>query len=279
MLWYNDGPVPTTYPGPTRSPGAGSLRRFQAPSSLTALGASAVSSPAVLALHPLAQQTSPMMSSLFWLTNAAGATILRGSIHENCCFYCLNLSCAHTIHKPETVSTSPTLANDMPTTAHYAARMPDVETWHRRRLSHCNFGTIAEMARKHAVKGMSINLSSSPPKCEPCILGKQTHSPVSKVREGERATRPLEHVFVDICGPIKPVSSSGRLYSMNVIDDFSSYVTVWSLPLRSKGDAAPMLQKWYRTVENQSEIIQSAGPQLLQPFYTSDPMVGITICA
>ena len=28
MLWYNDGPVPTTYPGPTRSPGAGTLDGF-----------------------------------------------------------------------------------------------------------------------------------------------------------------------------------------------------------------------------------------------------------
>ena len=28
MLWYNDGPVPTTYPGPTRSPGAGSYDGF-----------------------------------------------------------------------------------------------------------------------------------------------------------------------------------------------------------------------------------------------------------
>jgi Integrase core domain len=37
---------------------------------------------------------------------------------------------------------------------------------------------------------------------------------------------------------------------MNVIDDFSSYV--WSLPLRSKSEAAPVLQSWHRAVENQS---------------------------
>ena len=29
MLWYNDGLVPTTYPGPTRSPGAGSHGDFR----------------------------------------------------------------------------------------------------------------------------------------------------------------------------------------------------------------------------------------------------------
>jgi len=37
---------------------------------------------------------------------------------------------------------------------------------------------------------------------------------------------------------------------MNVIDDFSSYV--WTIPLKSKGDAAPSLQNWHRSVENQS---------------------------
>jgi len=71
------------------------------------------------------------------------------------------------------------------------------------------------------------------------------------VREGEKASHPLERVFVDLCGPIRPTSSSGGLYSMNVIDDFSSYV--WSLPLRSKGDAASILQMWHRAVTNQSD--------------------------
>ena len=46
------------------------------------------------------------------------------------------------------------------------------------------------------------------------------------------------------------VSHSGHMYSMNVIDDYSGYV--WSLPLRTKSDAAKILQGWHRAVENQS---------------------------
>jgi len=99
---------------------------------------------------------------------------------------------------------------------------------------------------------MNIDLSSSPAKCNACILGKQTRIPVPKVREGERANRLFERVFVDLCGPMQPVSSSGNLYSMNIMDDFSNYV--WSLPLTSKGDAASELQKWHRTIENQSGL-------------------------
>jgi len=74
--------------------------------------------------------------------------------------------------------------HNTPSNAFHASRIPDVETWHRR-LGHCNVGAIVDMARKHTVEGMTINLSSSPAKCDACIRGKQTRSPVSKVREGE----------------------------------------------------------------------------------------------
>jgi hypothetical protein len=40
------------------------------------------------------------------------------------------------------------------------------------------------------------------------------------------------------------------MYSMNIIDDFSSYV--WSLSLRSKGKSASVLQHWHCAVTNQT---------------------------
>ena len=45
-------------------------------------------------------------------------------------------------------------------------------------------------------------------------------------------------------------SCSGRLYLMNVIDDYSGFV--WSLPLRSKSEASIVLKHWLTTVENQT---------------------------
>ena len=97
---------------------------------------------------------------------------------------------------------------------------------------------------------MCINLSSTPPQCNHCILGKQTQLPVPKVHEGEKATWPLGHVFIGLCGPMRYRSHSNHLYSMNLIDDFSSYA--WSLPLRSKDEVAVILQTWHCAVENQS---------------------------
>jgi Pol polyprotein, beta-barrel domain/GAG-pre-integrase domain/gag-polypeptide of LTR copia-type len=67
------------------------------------------------------------------------------------------------------------------------ARAPaSLETWHKR-LGHINYPSIITMAKKGMATGMPTDLSSIPPTCEHCILGKQTKTPIPKIREGERA--------------------------------------------------------------------------------------------
>ena len=46
------------------------------------------------------------------------------------------------------------------------------------------------------------------------------------------------------------VSKYQNLYSMNLIDDYSSYV--WSIPLARKSDTINVLRAWHRAVENQT---------------------------
>ena len=106
------------------------------------------------------------------------------------------------------------------------------------------------MARKKLIKGMTIVLSSSPPTCDPCILGKQMRSPVPKKQKQTRAHMRLQKVYIDLCGPMPAMSRSGHHYSMNIIDDYFGYV--WTLPLKHKSDAASVLRTWHCAVENQS---------------------------
>ncbi|KAA1477257.1 hypothetical protein DENSPDRAFT_757067, partial [Dentipellis sp. KUC8613] len=101
-------------------------------------------------------------------------------------------------------------------------------------LGHANYRTVLDMSRHSAADGMPIDLSLEPPKCDSCIQGKQVRNTVPKVREGEKATRRVERVYVDLTGPASKVSRSGNLYSMNLIDDHSSFS--WSISLRSKSD-------------------------------------------
>ena len=62
----------------------------------------------------------------------------------------VNLLYAQVMHKPQDAQ------------AHYAARIPNVETWHCR-LGHCNARSIINMARGSAIEGMKVDLSQSPP--------------------------------------------------------------------------------------------------------------------
>ena len=160
-------------------------------------------------------------SSSCWVTTNSGATIIKGTLSSNYCLYTMSLTCASVTHVPQRAS------------ALFALHTANVETWHRC-LGHCNIHSIVDMARKGSVEGMTIDLSSAPPKCTHCILGKQIRSLVPKIREGPKAVEKLEKVYVDLCGLMPYVSHSGHLYTMHVIDDFSGYM--WSLPLKSKGD-------------------------------------------
>ena len=57
-------------------------------------------------------------------------------------------------------------------------------------------------------------------------------------------------MYVDLCGPMAVLSRAGNLYSMNVIDNYSSYV--WTIPLRSKADACSAFQTWHKAVTVQT---------------------------
>jgi transposase InsO family protein len=192
-----------------------------------------------LALGDSEDFTSHFSKTECWITNKSNAVVARGTVSRSRNLYIIPHFSPLVYHS----------CSAPPNTALHAARTPDIETWHRR-LGHCSTHTVVDMAKSSAVQGMPVDISSLPPKCDHCILGKQTRASVPKVREGVRAVRPLEHVFLDLCGPMSVPSRSGRLYSMNVIDDFSSYV--WSLPLRNKSEALPVFQAWHKTVENQS---------------------------
>ena len=118
--------------------------------------------------------------------------------------------------------------DDLTTSTAFYTRVPDIETWHRR-LGHCNVHLIVDMAKTGVTQGMPIDLSILPANCDHCALGKQSHSSVLKVREGPKASKRLERVYADLCGPMAVTSCTGNVYTMNIIDNYSGYV--WSVPL------------------------------------------------
>jgi transposase InsO family protein len=170
--------------------------------------------------------------------NSLRLYVLPGSVHS---FHpsppSLSIPPLPPLPRPSSVSTSSLIAT------------PDLETWHRR-LGHANFRTVLDMSRSTHVTGMPTSLSTAPHTCDACIRGKQTHQPIPKSREGKKATRRLERIFVDLTGPQSVVSRAGCSYIMNIIDDFSGYH--WTRLLKAKSDAARELREWLLVAENQS---------------------------
>ena len=193
--------------------------------------ASSVRLISVVTLNREGNYVSHFDSNSCWVTNQSGSILACSDIAPNCSLYTL-ISFVPRVAHFSSVASLPA-----PSSALYAACVSNLETWHCC-LGHSNFHNIIDMAHSNAVKGMPIDLSTMPPKCDHCILGKQARTPVPKVREGPRATSQLGRVYINLSGPLSCLKL-GNLYNIQIIDDFSGYV--WAIPLQSKAAVAPAL--------------------------------------
>ena len=79
----------------------------------------------------------------------------------------------------------------------YKVSKNNMETWH------CWFGHIDPDAIKKIpamVSGMPPIKKTSGDRCKSCLLGKMTRTPFKNAKV--RVTEPLQHVYMDICGPM-----------------------------------------------------------------------------
>ena len=170
-----------------------------------------------------------------WITNkSTGGIIACSSLLPTKNLYSLNLLSPHAEH------------------AFTISHAPDLATWHRR-LGHANYQAVREMAKNGLIPGMPTNFPlANPPKCEFCVLGKQTKTSVPKTRKeglGHKATRVLEKVWVDLSGQHLR-SHTGNEYVMDIVDDYTSQL--WSIPLKNKDDSFPELKAWELARESQT---------------------------
>jgi hypothetical protein len=69
-------------------------------------------------------------------------------------------------------------------------------------------------------------------------------------RGGEKSSRRLEKVFVDLTGKQACVSATGNLYIMSIIDNYSGFP--WAIPLKNKSSAFAALSAWKTIVEKET---------------------------
>jgi transposase InsO family protein len=117
--------------------------------------------------------------------------------------------------------------------------------WHGR-LGHVNFRALKQLSQKELAVGIPT-IEHPDEICHGCLSAKQTHNPYPQVAKW-RATKTLELIHVDLCGPITPWTVGGNRYFMLLIDDFSRWSYVYML--KSKDQALDAFVKYKAEVEN-----------------------------
>lgn len=103
--------------------------------------------------------------------------------------------------------------------------------WHRR-FGHLNYQGLRTLAYRKMVDG--VPLLKVPEKlCEACFVGKQHRESIPK-QSSWRASKQLQLVHSDLCGPIKPASNSDKRYIISFIDNFSRKTWVYFLHEKPK---------------------------------------------
>lgn len=115
--------------------------------------------------------------------------------------------------------------------------------WHTT-LGHMNNDDIVRL--QAVTRGMNVTKTKAGLSCTTCKESKITKQPKSQDDPPRRATKPLERVHTDLCGPIEPSSKEGYRYVINFIDEHSSMLFVYFL--RSKDDASQALKNFLADV-------------------------------
>lgn len=119
--------------------------------------------------------------------------------------------------------------------------------WHAQ-FGHINLETIKSMIQKELVIGLP-NVTFGKEVCGSCLMGKQIRH-VFPQATSYRATKRIELVHGDLCGPITPSTKAGSKYIFVLIDDHSRYI--WSILLKDKSEAFEKFKKLKIHVEQET---------------------------
>nr|GEX75458.1 retrovirus-related Pol polyprotein from transposon TNT 1-94 [Tanacetum cinerariifolium] len=116
--------------------------------------------------------------------------------------------------------------------------------WHQR-LSHLNFDTKNDIAKKDLVIGLLKFKYHKEHLCLSCEQGKSkraSHPPKPIPSSRQR----LHLLHMDLCGPMKIASINGKRYVLVIVDDYSRYT--WVQFLRSKDEAPEVIKTFLRRI-------------------------------
>lgn len=121
----------------------------------------------------------------------------------------------------------------------------DINLWHLR-MAHLNVSALKKLP--DCAEGVSLTHGrETDMQCSTCLEGKQTRLPFKHT--GSRATRPLEVIHSDLCGPMENPSYGGMRYFVSFIDDYSRMVHIYFM--KDKQNVLDVFKDFKNKVENQ----------------------------
>ncbi|GJX23542.1 retrovirus-related pol polyprotein from transposon TNT 1-94 [Tanacetum coccineum] len=117
--------------------------------------------------------------------------------------------------------------------------------WHCH-LSHLNFGTINDLAKKDLLRGLPRLKSEKYHICSACQLGKSkkhTHAPKTENTNLEV----LNTLHMNLCGPMRVQTINGKKFILVIVDDYSRFT--WVKFLRSKDETPEFVIKFLKQIQ------------------------------
>ena len=121
--------------------------------------------------------------------------------------------------------------------------------WHKR-FGHHNQRSLVELKKLELVEDMR-NVSNEAQICVICQQGKQARLPL-KNNQAWRATKKLQLIHTNVCGPMKTTSLSGNKYFIFFIDDYTRMCWVYFIKLNH--EVFSVFKQFKALVENQSNL-------------------------
>jgi hypothetical protein len=119
--------------------------------------------------------------------------------------------------------------------------------WHEH-YGHLHFDALCKLTRDSMVGGLP-QLDHIHQLCDNCITTKQRRKPFPTLAKG-RAEGLIDLVLGDLCGPISPMTPSGKQYFLLHIDECSR--CMWLHLLTAKSDATAVIQRYKALVETET---------------------------
>lgn len=132
------------------------------------------------------------------------------------------------------------------------AHVVETEVQHAR-MVHLSKSGMKKLVDAKAVSGFGDHDTECTSElCAGCMKGKAHREPFAKaMSERVVATRLLERVHADLCGPM-PESFGGSKFMLLIVDEFTR--KVFGFTLKKKSDAADFIIEWCRAVAAQKQV-------------------------